>query len=180
MIRRWEVLVEGAPAGDEASDENIVALVASLKLIGGAAAKRGNTVAATVPVEAESARAAAGVAESLVLLHARQAGLRAFRALRLEAVDTASSLLSTEAETGEILGSAEVARLLGVSRQRVQQLRAEGRFPAPLLELSATPVWLRRSVETFITSWSRRPGRPPGRATRSPLLRDGRPEGLRR
>lgn len=60
----------------------------------------------------------------------------------------------------EVVGVAEIAELLGVSRQRVHQLVHEHTdFPSPLAELGAgrqkMKVWLRAEVEV----WARRTGR---------------------
>lgn len=70
-----------------------------------------------------------------------------------------------EAELGrpvlpEMLGAAEAAELLGVSKQRLTQLRKSGRFPNPMIELAAGPVWDRAAVERFLAEWERQPGRP--------------------
>jgi hypothetical protein len=51
-------------------------------------------------------------------------------------------------------------KVLGVTRQRLHELRTAGRFPLPLVDLAATPVWLRSTVESFLEHWDRRPGRP--------------------
>jgi len=58
------------------------------------------------------------------------------------------------------LGVTEVARELGVSRQRVSELRVKPGFPAPVAELSAGPVWKASSLRRFLASWERKPGRP--------------------
>lgn len=62
----------------------------------------------------------------------------------------------------DLLGTSEVAEVLGVARQRVGQLldtRAD--FPAPIARPSAGPVWTRSSVEAFLEGWSRKiTGRP--------------------
>jgi len=53
------------------------------------------------------------------------------------------------------MGLTEVARLLGVSRQRAHQLaQAEG-FPAPTVQLASGPVWETKDVE----EWARMTGR---------------------
>jgi hypothetical protein len=57
-------------------------------------------------------------------------------------------------------GVSEVAALLGVSRQRVAELRAKPGFPAPIAEISAGPVWKVSSLNRFLQEWDRRPGRP--------------------
>lgn len=61
-----------------------------------------------------------------------------------------------------LVGAAEAALLLSVSRQRVGQLAERPDFPAPIARLSAGPVWTRTSIEAFDQSWSRKiTGRPP-------------------
>jgi enamine deaminase RidA (YjgF/YER057c/UK114 family) len=59
-------------------------------------------------------------------------------------------------------GVSEVADLLGVSRQRVAQLRTKRGFPAPIAELRAGPIWDVSSLGLFLEEWERRPGRPRG------------------
>lgn len=53
------------------------------------------------------------------------------------------------------MGTAEVAKLLGVSRQRVNQLSHREDFPEPLARLAATPVWRTSDIER----WAREVGR---------------------
>ena len=57
-------------------------------------------------------------------------------------------------------GVSEVAALLGVSRQRVAELRGKPGFPAPVAEISAGPIWEVSSLNRFLEGWERRPGRP--------------------
>jgi transcriptional regulator with XRE-family HTH domain len=64
-------------------------------------------------------------------------------------------------DTSDLAGLAEVAELLGVSRERVRQLRAEPGFPEPVAELQATPLWRRSDVATWDAGRPRRPGRRP-------------------
>jgi hypothetical protein len=59
----------------------------------------------------------------------------------------------------DIVGVQEVLGILGVTKQRLSQLRGSGRFPEPMVELGATPVWLRPAVEAFVETWNRKPGR---------------------
>lgn len=55
-----------------------------------------------------------------------------------------------------LMGFAEIADLLGVSRQRVTQLRAsDPTFPKPVSVLRATPVWESADIE----KWARETGR---------------------
>jgi predicted DNA-binding transcriptional regulator AlpA len=56
---------------------------------------------------------------------------------------------------------AEIAQLLGVMRQRVNQLMHErDDFPTPLAELAIGKVWRRSDIEAWAKHLPRRPGRP--------------------
>jgi predicted DNA-binding transcriptional regulator AlpA len=59
-----------------------------------------------------------------------------------------------------LIGVAEVAKRLGVSRQRVSQLAKMKQFPQPVTRLGSGPVWLVRSVDRFVENWDRKAGRP--------------------
>lgn len=61
----------------------------------------------------------------------------------------------------ELMSAAEIAEELGVSRQRVHQLRAAREFPAPLADLRGAAVWDARAIRKFASEWERKPGRPP-------------------
>lgn len=60
----------------------------------------------------------------------------------------------------EFLGLTEVARMLGVSKQRVHVLSARDDFPAPVAKLAAGPVWRAGDLSTFSAGWKRKGGRP--------------------
>lgn len=66
--------------------------------------------------------------------------------------------------TEQLVGVSEIAEQLGVSKQRVSELRGKKGFPAPIAELAAGPVWKRSALERFVSEWERRPGRPPSRS----------------
>jgi len=56
----------------------------------------------------------------------------------------------------EVMGAAEIADLLGVSRQRVQQLVRRADFPAPMATLTMGKVWRRDEVERWAAERRRR------------------------
>lgn len=64
-----------------------------------------------------------------------------------------------------LVGVAEVAEMLGVTKQRVSALGREDRLPAPVARLASGPVWSAEGIEQFVTGWARRRGRPPAQAT---------------
>lgn len=63
--------------------------------------------------------------------------------------------------TLDLLGVSEIAAMLGVSRQRADQLsRSYADFPEPEARLSVGRVWTREAVERWIAA---HPDRPHGR-----------------
>jgi predicted DNA-binding transcriptional regulator AlpA len=54
-----------------------------------------------------------------------------------------------------LVGSAEIGRMLGVSRQRVQQLISRADFPEPVVVLDMGKVWQRAEVSEWATSHGR-------------------------
>ena len=73
----------------------------------------------------------------------------------------------------ESLGTAEVCGVLGITRQRLHQLRQSGRFPEPDRELTATPLWMRSTLKDFTIGWRRRPGPAPRPMDMDGLLATG-------
>ncbi len=60
----------------------------------------------------------------------------------------------------ELVGVAEVAAELRISKTRVNELRGSPAFPEPVAHLKSGPVWTRPSLTRFLEGWERRPGRP--------------------
>lgn len=54
--------------------------------------------------------------------------------------------------TPHLLGVAEIAAMLGITRQRVNQLIQSADFPAPEAELSAGRIWTREAIETWVAA----------------------------
>lgn len=52
--------------------------------------------------------------------------------------------------SGGLVGAGEIARLLGVSRQRVQQLAQRPDFPEPVAVLDMGKVWSSADVERWV------------------------------
>jgi hypothetical protein len=141
----------------------------------------GSSWSARLRVETQSPHEAVAVGESIVARYIEDPGLPNWPVVRIQA--TLTDHLEDEAafETfvadnpdevvwdsewvevitaPDLIGTQEVREMLGLSRQRLHELKSGGRFPEPLVELASGPVWLRPAVERFIESWDRRPGRP--------------------
>jgi hypothetical protein len=69
----------------------------------------------------------------------------------------------------ELMSAAEIADELGVSRQRVHQLRSTEGFPVPLADLRGGAVWDAAAISKFAQTWERKPGRPRTNAAESEI-----------
>jgi predicted DNA-binding transcriptional regulator AlpA len=61
--------------------------------------------------------------------------------------------MSQNIHIDNILGTAEVAEVLGVSKQRIHSLRKLVEFPEPIKQLASTPLWDRADIIQFLTKW---------------------------
>lgn len=73
----------------------------------------------------------------------------------LSVVLCACQVLSSKRMADKLMGLAEVARALGVSRARADQLARQVGFPAPVATLIGGRIWEREAVE----AWARKAGR---------------------
>jgi len=145
-----------SPAETEQAED----LVGVLAAHGAAVAIGGKDVRISLTVTAPRSEAGHAKAVRLVEKALAEAGLSHLR--------IAAALVRSEGEMDEdlarptlpkLMGVAEVARRLGVSRQRVSELARRKGFPAPVAKLAAGPVWLESSVARFASEWTRKPGR---------------------
>lgn len=67
-----------------------------------------------------------------------------------------------------LLGVAEMAKSLAVSKSRASELARSATFPIPVCVLASGPVWLESSVIRYAEGWERRPGRPRSTAVAGP------------
>lgn len=138
------------------------AIIEATEANGGVASFGDGWIGIDVTVESASAIEAIFAARGIVTRAVVAAGLPADLPIeRVEAKSRARAVRDLERPTyPEMLGAAEVADTLGVSRQRVDELRRAGRLPEPIAELRASPVWPRPAIDRFLETWERKPGRP--------------------
>lgn len=67
------------------------------------------------------------------------------------------AIVKGDAPVPDLVGTAEIAELLDVSRQRVHQLVTRPDFPKPIAKLAAGMIWERLDVQR----WARETGRLP-------------------
>jgi chaperonin GroES len=105
---------------------------------------------------------ALSVAQDWLTTAVREAGLPDWQVVHAEAITDASFDEDLgRAHTPSLLGIAELAERLGVSKQRASELAKLGQLPRPLAHLRATPVWSGAAIQHFVDTWPRRKGRPP-------------------
>lgn len=168
-MRVWHVhLAAEAEPGDVArvDPEAIGALMDVLAAEGAAGPVVSGGVAryeATLTMDgAGDGRGVLHAACELFATAARRAGLPSYPLVRLEIVtDEDRERELSRTNLPDLVGVAETADILGVSRQRVSALAAgNAAFPRPVMRLAAGPVWLRPAIEQFERQWGRRAGRP--------------------
>jgi hypothetical protein len=161
----WSVLVEArSPDDAETLVEDDPAIGRFFDLLwpeyGGAVSAGGLYWSARISVDVDDLLEVFSTAVTVVEKAAGHAGLPDWPVVRAELVTDDELRMQLEIPNFPVvMGTAEVVERLGVSRQRLTELRASGRFPEPILTLAATPVWLAGAVDAFVETWDRSPGR---------------------
>lgn len=111
--------------------------------------KRGATVA--LFVDADTVTDA--ITRAIGLVRDATTGTQGFEVVMIEA-KTEQAFMAELAEPlfPPMVGYAEIAEMLGVSRQRVHQLASKEGFPSPVIETRQGPLML----EAAVTEWIRR------------------------
>lgn len=178
----WIYTAEYALSDDDqfpASDRRVEVLDRVLtKEHDGRAAKTATGWAGSVRVEADALvhnlEQAAFLGKKLVEDANRQVSLPLAALVSQQVVH--ADVFHAQLETmslAETLGTAEVCEVLGITRQRLHQLRQSGQFPGPDRELTATPLWMRSTLKDFTVGWRRTPGPAPRPMDMDGLLATG-------
>jgi len=61
--------------------------------------------------------------------------------------------MTTNLQPEHLLGTSELAVVLGVSKQRIHALRKNKKFPQPIANLASSPIWDKREVIVFLKEW---------------------------
>lgn len=161
----WSVLVEvEGPKRTRAldpGDPRLGELMTTMESHSGSVSGGGRGYSVRLSVLVEDDAEAVTLGRALVRAGADAAGLPAWSVVRLEAVtDDLLGRDLAQPAMPELLGMAEVAVRLAVSRQRVAELRRRPDFPQPWVDLAAGPVWFGDAIDRFLEGWERKPGRP--------------------
>jgi hypothetical protein len=165
----WSVEVELCGEDGVSTDalERLDALLAAAAAtVSGSPVEGRGRYGARLSVEAETPEAAVASALGAFRHAAAEAGLPAWPVVEVECV-TEEELERRLARpvVPTLVGVSEIARLLArdgvrVSRQRASAVTSRTDFPEPVARLASGPIWTRDSVQNFVGTWERRPGRP--------------------
>jgi hypothetical protein len=163
-MKNWSVSIQTTHVLDMSkADEIADELVDLLKPHGGTASYDSQTVAARFDVRAADPEAALAKAHRILSAALRKAGYTGesnIIAVEVETVEEMDRRLQ-ESNVPSLVGIAEVAGALRVSKQRASELSRQSSFPRPLAVLAAGPVWERHTIARFLERWPRRrTGRP--------------------
>ena len=161
-MREWSVAVGiGDLVPGSAGPEHVAAVAEKLAGLSPAVSLGADSLTVRIAVEADDAPKAGAAAVKAVSPALRAAGLGTATVRELEVVEWGlfeERLL--EPTYPELVGITEIAAILKTSRQRASELARSSKFPAPLADLAAGPVWLKPTVMRFAGEWDRKPGRP--------------------
>lgn len=116
----------------------------------------GALVSVTVTVKAGTVRKAIDATVRLVQ------AVTDSKAIGVEALTTEEfDRRLNEPQIPPLIGQAEMATKLGVSRQRMAQLVERHDFPPEVVRTLAGPLFIEAQFEAWAQSWERRNGRPP-------------------
>lgn len=164
IMKNWSVSIQTTHVLDMSkADEIADELVDLLKSHGGTARYDSQMLAARFDVRATHPEAALTKAHRILNAALRKAGYTDksnIIVVEVEGVEEMDRRLQ-ESNVPSLVGIAEVAGALGVSKQRASELSRQSSFPRPLATLAAGPVWDRHAIARFLERWPRRrTGRP--------------------
>jgi hypothetical protein len=160
---QWDVSFETVAPDTPADAEDLADdLVGILKPEAGVVSLIDEMLVVSVTIDAPGyAAAVKRAAARIVAAFDRLKPARKPRIVGVEARSAAAARAWIDRPTyPPMVGVAEVGEILGVSKQRVAELREAGRLPEPISVLRSGPVWPRPAIERFVEGWTRKPGRP--------------------
>ena len=140
----WSVTIEGRSEGAYDPD----AVMEALASYHPGLSVGDRTLSATVTVDATSPLQAIDQAHEIVLTAVKPFGLKVEH---IEAMTEERQEKEVEASNlPDLVGLADIAEMLGTTRQRVFQMTANKGFPVALLELKAGRLWSRPAIESYL------------------------------
>jgi predicted DNA-binding transcriptional regulator AlpA len=147
----------------EAAIDAIDRVLTELEPFGAGAAFDAHSFSVRLTVEAASVEAAVRPASMHAMKAVVNQGLvheiPKIKRVEIESIDDLARRLALP-DTPQLVGVAEVAQLLRVSRQRVSELARARNFPKPIAHLKSGPIWRRTQITAHLGRGPSKPGRP--------------------
>ena len=166
-MKEWSIDITRAGDGpaldphDEETVERVQKAQWSIDEYAPVASFLGNEISFQVAVKGEDPEEAVTEAVAVTDKALRNVDLPAWPVVEIEAVEwTRFEEQLKEPTYPEVVGIAELAEMLKVSKQRASELARDERFPRPHQMLASGPVWIAPNVRDFAATWVRKPGRP--------------------
>lgn len=162
-MRKWSVLVEARSETEtiDSEDPRADAFMDRLAKYGGVVSAGGHVWSARITVPGPTAGAVFDKAANIVGIAASSSKMPGWAFVRVELLrDDELERELSRPTFPDVIGSGEVLEVMGISKQRLWQLRQTDDFPQPMVTLSATPIWMRAAIESFMERWNRKVGRP--------------------
>ncbi len=157
VMSEWSVRIEVAVRGRLGEDDADM-ILKTLRAYAPALSLGPHELGLTMTVRARSPREAVSRAVGVASTLPQVRGGRIV-SLEAETVDDLDRELGIS-NAPDLVGVAELAELLNVSKARASELARKPDFPRPWVTLKAGPIWRRGTLTRFVHSWDRRPGRP--------------------
>jgi hypothetical protein len=161
-MKDWSVELEavGGADGQVLDEDRIDDLVEVLSQDSAAVSYLPDRYSVRLSVQADDIRGAVQEAIQRVSAAVERSGLPSWPFVQVTA-QTAEELDRDLAHPTipELLGVAELAERLGVTKQRASNLAKDSCFPKPLTVLASGPIWAESTVARYTATWARRPGR---------------------
>lgn len=158
---RFEISLPDFVLGEDHADE----VVDALKRYRPAISYRRHTMSANFCIRSHAPMRAAESGFRVFRSALEKAGIKAHdyrvSGVEIQSLEGLDRSLK-ESHVADLVGVAELAKILKVSRQRASELARSPDFPKPIANLAAGPVWKKSAIGRHIRSWLRRPGRPRG------------------
>ena len=157
----WSIHVELSHALPTVSDDQVDAILEALASHGAALSVGPKTLGVQFFLQAPTPARALAASLRIVMSTVRLAAIHPARITEVEIQAWSDFLQKLDIPNiPDLVGVAEVAILLKVSKQRASVLARHKDFPRPIAELASGPIWKKPSILRHVGQWPRKPGRP--------------------
>lgn len=161
-MAEWSVYFEAGIPGRTITEEHAEEMLEALKGSHPSVSYGGSALSARFCVEADSPASAVALGLRALRSSLHAAGIKSseyqVRGAEIQSLEELDRKLM-EANVPDLIGVAELAQILKVSKQRASELARGREFPRPIAWLASGPVWKKGALARFIELWPRRPGR---------------------